>query len=479
MENRSPADALTSSTPGIVQEIPGVDFPGRSMSFRFTIGRAIVHALPGEYAHGLIHNNLFHMMKHCLMVLIVVITVFWIFPSRCEAMTTERVTAKPNDSSLKLVLGGEPTRITWVGQVFDNETVTSIALNFPAGSTKTDRSYVRVQEMIMDNPDRPVHNSDLVYGESLSNDQLHIEFETPIRSGNQLYIEVYYFCLPEISGQYEIFGTYTDGDGMTHELYKQPAPITVTSLTTTQKIINHMNEQEWVQKWNSVRFLQIFFNPTWIVASIPVLFVGWLRSLMLVLLGFPLAIPIGLGISFMRISNSRIIRAVSSAWVNMIRGTPLFLQIYIVVFGLPLLGLSLGEYPRAVLVLAMNSSAYLAEIFRAGIQSINRGQFEAAGSLGMNAFQTMFSVIIPQTVRRVIPTMTSEFILLYKDTSLFASVGFMEQMMFAKTLVNTAGTMTPYMVSAVYYLIVTLPLIRLISILEKRLAASEGRSVNG
>jgi polar amino acid transport system substrate-binding protein len=124
----------------------------------------------------------------------------------------------------------------------------------------------------------------------------------------------------------------------------------------------------------------------------------------------------------------------------------------------------------------MNSSAYLSEIFRAGIQSIHKGQFEASASLGMNAIQTMFSVIIPQTVRRVIPTATSEFILLYKDTSLLAAVGVMEQMMFAKSMVASTGNMTPYVVAACYYLLVTLPLTRIISSFEKKLAASEGNS---
>jgi ABC-type amino acid transport system permease subunit len=127
-------------------------------------------------------------------------------------------------------------------------------------------------------------------------------------------------------------------------------------------------------------------------------------------------------------------------------------------------------------VLAMNSSAYLAEIFRAGIQSIHKGQFEASASLGMNGVQTMFSVIIPQTVRRVIPTATSEFILLYKDTSLLAAVGVMEQMLFAKSMVASTGNMTPYIVAAGYYLIVTLPLTKIISSFERRLASAEGQS---
>jgi polar amino acid transport system substrate-binding protein len=88
----------------------------------------------------------------------------------------------------------------------------------------------------------------------------------------------------------------------------------------------------------------------------------------------------------------------------------------------------------------------------------------------------MFYVIIPQTVRRVIPTMTSEFILLYKDTSLLSAVGVMEQMMFAKSLANTTSNLTPYVVSAIYYLIVTLPLTRVITVFERKLAASEGRT---
>jgi len=401
---------------------------------------------------------------------------FLICPSPAWAMDTVRVTAKPNDPSLKLVIGGEPTRITWVGQVAEGEQITSITLIFPAGSTTSEKTYVKVQEMVMDDPTRPLHNEDLVYTEVLTNEQLHIDFSTPIRANNQLYIEIYYFSLPALSGSYTISGSYTNQTGMSYDLPDQPSPIEVIAITTTQKIINYMEDQEWVQVWNSVKFFKVFLNPSWIVASVPVLFVGWLRSLMLVAIGFPLAIPLGLGISFMRMSRFAVLRGISSVWVNVIRGTPLFLQIYIAWFGLPLLGISLGDYPRAIMVLAMNSSAYLAEIFRAGIQSINKGQFEAANSLGMNGFQTMFYVIIPQTIRRVIPTMTSEFILLYKDTSLLAAVGVMEQMMFAKTLVNTAGGMTPYVVSAGYYLIVTLPLIKVISSFEKKLAASEGRT---
>ena len=127
----------------------------------------------------------------------------------------------------------------------------------------------------------------------------------------------------------------------------------------------------------------------------------------------------------------------------------------------------------AIVVLAVNSGAYLCEIFRAGIQSVPKGQFEASRSLGMTGPQTMFYVIIPQTIRRVIPTMTSEFILLYKDTSLLAAVGVMELMLYSRSIVSLTGNMTPYIVAACFYLIVTLPLIRVVGNLEKRLALAD------
>ena len=410
-----------------------------------------------------------------LSVLLLILLTAVLTAGQAWAMTTDRASARPNDSSQKIIIGGRPTRITWVGTVDEGEEITAINLVFPDGCSITGSSSVKVQEMLMEDPMHP-NRYEPIYSEELTKSHLLLVFETPIRSGNQLYIEVFNFCLPDVAGNYRIGGSYTDGRGVEHPLTEQPNPIPVATITRTQKLVDAVSQWDWVEKWNSVMFLRVFFNPAWFVASVPVLFRGWLISLFLVAIGFPLACPIGLGFSFMRMSRFRILRAIASVWVNVIRGTPLFLQIYIAYFGMPLLGIKVGSYPLAVLVLAMNSSAYLAEIFRAGIQSINKGQFEAASSLGMNGFQTMFYVIIPQTIRRVIPTMTSEFILLYKDTSMLSAVGVMEQMMFAKSLANTTANLTPYVVSACFYLIVTLPLTRLISVFEKKLSASEGRS---
>ena len=166
-------------------------------------------------------------------------------------------------------------------------------------------------------------------------------------------------------------------------------------------------------------------------------------------------------------------------YINILRGTPLFLQIYIMFFGLPMVGINIDNNLLGIIVMAVNSSAYLAEIFRAGIQSIPQGQYEAASSLGMSYVQTMFTIILPQTVRRVIPTVTSDFITSFKDTSLLSSVGVMELMMFSKNLTTVSGNITPYVAAGIFYLIVTLPLIKVVSIVENRIATPSAARAPG
>ena len=249
--------------------------------------------------------------------------------------------------------------------------------------------------------------------------------------------------------------------------------MTVTS--PSEQLAKYLEDQPWVQAWNSNKFLRLFFNPPILVSSFPIVLHGFFMAIAIVLIAFPLAIPIGLAFSFMRMSGLRILRAIGSIYVNVVRGTPVFLQIYIAFFGLPLAGIQIPPFILGVVVLALNSAAYQCEIFRAGIQSISKGQFEAARSLGMTGGQTMAFVIIPQTIRRVIPTLTSEFILLYKDTSLLAAVGVMEIVMYAKTIVASTGSITPYIVAAIFYLVLTIPLANLVGRLEERLAGGNSQ----
>ena len=137
------------------------------------------------------------------------------------------------------------------------------------------------------------------------------------------------------------------------------------------------------------------------------------------------------------------------------------------------------DFVLGVTVMCMNSGAYMCEIFRAGILSISKGQAEAARSLGMNGAQTMFYVILPQMFRIVIPNLTSEFIVLYKDTSLLAAVGIMELVMYARTIVASTGSITPYIVAALFYLVITLPLSKVTRHLEERTRAGRKRKRKG
>ncbi len=226
-----------------------------------------------------------------------------------------------------------------------------------------------------------------------------------------------------------------------------------------------------------MKLLSLFVKPQLVAQSVPLLFYGWLYSIALVLIAFPMAIVVGLLLAFAKMSKIAPLRWIASAYVNVIRGTPLFLQIAVVFIGLRVAGVRVPDFLSAIFVLALNSSAYLTEIFRAGIQSISKGQFEAASSLGMTYAQSMQFVIIPQTVKRVLPTMTSEFILLFKDTALFSAFGIIELMYRANSIVSRTGNLTPFVVAAVYYLLITIPLINYVGRLERRLAISEGGHV--
>ena len=394
-------------------------------------------------------------------------------PERAYALDVVKCTARANSDSGSDVLGATETRVTWEGQAAANEQVEGISLTFPEGttfSTENARVTALSGEDMMDR--QSVSASFSIEGQTL-----RAEFRQATDAGAYLRLEVYGVYFPAEGGEMNIAGAYAIS-GTEQNMDALPA-ISVTGKTLTRQIISWLEEQDWVKTWNSNKFLFLFLNPVILVDSFPVVFKGFLMALGIVACAFPLAIPFGLLLSLMRMARFRLLRGIASAYVNIVRGTPLFLQIYIAFFGLPLAGIKIPEFLLGVLVLAMNSSAYLCEIFRAGIQSINKGQFEASRSLGMNAAQTMLFVIIPQTIRRVIPTMTSEFILLYKDTSMLAAVGFMEVVMYAKTIVASTGSITPYIVAACFYLVITLPLARLVGRLERKLAGNDAGRVPG
>ena len=391
-------------------------------------------------------------------------------PAVAFGLDVTATTARPNSDSGNEVMGGTETRVTWEGQAAPNESIKQIVLDYPAGST-VPASGVKVTGL--DGLTRMTLNESV---SAVDEDTIQIDFAEATNPGLLIRVEASKTLLPVDGGDLTVSGSLTLADGSKASIPDGPA-MHIVSVTPSEQMSAWLSEQGWVQAWNSNSFLHMFLDPTIIVTALPEVFFGWLLALGMVICSFPIAIVIGLMFCFLRISPWRVLRAIGALYVNVVRGTPLFLQIYIAFFGLPLMGIKPPDVLLAVIVMSLNSAAYLCEIFRAGIESIHKGQFEASRSLGMNAVQTMFFVIIPQAVRCVIPTMTSEFILLYKDTSLFASVGVLEIIMHAKSLTAITGNMTPYIVAAFFYLLVTLPLTKFVGNLERRMDdPSHGRA---
>ena len=162
------------------------------------------------------------------------------------------------------------------------------------------------------------------------------------------------------------------------------------------------------------------------VRSLPLLESAVTMTVFLGLASFALGSALGLAVALARVSSIRFLRGVAFAYVSIFRGTPLLVQILLIYFGLPRYGITLDPVPAALLALTLFSAAYLSENFRAGINAVARGQWEAAHSLGMNYWKMMWRVILPQGLRIAIPPVGSRMIALIKDTSLASTITVVE-----------------------------------------------------
>ena len=167
------------------------------------------------------------------------------------------------------------------------------------------------------------------------------------------------------------------------------------------------------------------------------------------------SLPLGLLSALGRISSIKPLSRFMEFYIWLMRGTPLMLQLLFVYFALPMVGIMLPDIAAALLAFTLNYAAYFAEIFRAGIQSISRGQYEAAKTLGLTHAQTMQRIIIPQMIRHVLPPVSNETINLVKDTSLIYILAMNDLLRVARTIVQREFDMTPFVVAAVFYLIMT------------------------
>lgn len=215
-----------------------------------------------------------------------------------------------------------------------------------------------------------------------------------------------------------------------------------------------------------------------LASALPALIAATGLTLLLTVLTLVLGVPLGLAIALVRLAPIPPLRALATFYVEVVRGTPLLMQIYVIYFVLPGFGISLPPFLAGLTALSLNSAAYVAEIFRAGIESIDAGQREAARALGMSGSQTTQYIILPQTIRRVLPPLTNEAVALLKDSSLVSVVALSELMRVGKEIATTAGAPTTiYLAIALLYLALTLPLTTLVRYLESRWQPNSGSRV--
>ena len=223
-----------------------------------------------------------------------------------------------------------------------------------------------------------------------------------------------------------------------------------------------------------------FFNFSFLPAYGGYFLQGMAYTLLLAVVSVALAVIPALLLALMRLSKSKFIKGLSGAYIAVFRSTPLLVQLSIIYFGLfgvisipriTILGfVDLSRFIPGVVALALNSSAYVAEIFRAGILAVDKGQTEAARSLGLSSWQSMKLVVRPQAIKNVLPARANEIVTMVKESSICSMLGMAELMFVAKTVGNgTLITLAPYTVAALIYFCINYPASKAIEAIERRM----------
>ncbi len=197
-------------------------------------------------------------------------------------------------------------------------------------------------------------------------------------------------------------------------------------------------------------------------------------TLKLSFFGVLLGTALGVVFALLRISGFWLLRFLASAYIEVIRGTPMLVQIVIIYYGLSEFGVNLPAFVAGVIALTINSSAYMAEVFRAGIGAIDKGQMEAARSLGLSRGQALRYVVIPQAFRNMLPAIGNEFIIIIKDSSLVSTIGIAEILYNAQVIRGTTFIpLEPLLVAAAIYFVMTFTLSKLLGALERKLNTND------
>ena len=223
-----------------------------------------------------------------------------------------------------------------------------------------------------------------------------------------------------------------------------------------------------------------FFNFSFLPKYASAFLRGFEYTLLLAVVSVLLAVIPALLLALMRLSKNRLIKSISGAYIAIFRSTPLLVQLSIIYFGLfhyiqlprtLLFGfIAINRFVPGVVALALNSSAYVAEIFRAGILAVDKGQTEAARSLGLSSWQSMRLVVLPQAIKNVLPALANELVTMVKESSICSMLGMAEIMFAAKTIAGSTGiSLAPYTLAALVYFCINYPASKGIEAIERRM----------
>ncbi len=202
---------------------------------------------------------------------------------------------------------------------------------------------------------------------------------------------------------------------------------------------------------------------------------GTINTIIIAILTVLFGVILGTVLALLKISNSKILRGIASAYIEFIRGTPLLVQIYIIFYmvsfpDFTLFGIEMARFIPGVIALSINSAAYVAEIIRAGIQAVDKGQMEASRSLGFTKGQAMKYVVLPQAVKNILPALGNEFVVVIKESSIVSIIGIAELMMSANIIRGAIyRPFEPLLVVAVIYFALTFTLTRVLGVAERRM----------
>ncbi len=206
---------------------------------------------------------------------------------------------------------------------------------------------------------------------------------------------------------------------------------------------------------------------------------GTVNTIIIALFTVLLGVVIGTVLALMKISKNSVFKFIASAYIEFIRGTPLLVQIFLIYFVIPfpaftLFGLDMSRFIPGIIAMSVNSGAYVAEIIRAGIQAVDKGQMEASRSLGFTAGQSMKYIILPQAVKNILPALGNEFVVVIKESSILSVIGITE-LMRSTDIVKTAifRPVEPLIITAAIYFVLTFTLTRVLGFAERRMKTSD------